>query len=143
MNTTTNPLTTSATPRRRISTFNLLYLAVFVGGGVWCLVEGVWFLGAVFLGLSLFLGLAIARSRRGAGSDTERLNAVQPYDEREQAASTWAFAIVGQAALLGLTALFVGQIASRDGEADAVVVLGLLGLAVVWGVANRLAVRRG
>lgn len=141
MNTTTDPLT-SAAPRRRISTFNLLYLALFVGGGLWCLVAGVWTMGVVLLAVAVLLGAVIARSRRGAGSDTERLNAVQPYDEREQAASTWAFAVVGQAALLGLTAVFIGLVATGAGPEMLPVALGLLALAVVWGVANRVAVRR-
>lgn len=143
MNTTTNPLTTTATPRRRISTFNVLYLAVLGLGGVWCAVEGVWTMAVVFLGVAVVLGVVIVRSLHGGGTDTKRLDAVQPFDEREQAASTWALAVVGQAALLGLTAVFVGLVATDAGPALLPVAFGLMALAVVWGVANRLAVRRG
>ncbi|NHA69669.1 hypothetical protein [Phycicoccus flavus] len=141
MNTTPGHLTSTA-PRRRISTFNLLYLTVLTVGGLWCLVVGVWTMGVVLVGMAVVLGIVIGRSRRGAGTDTGRVDAVQPYDERERAASTWAFAVVGQAALIGLTAVFVGLVATDTGPGLLPVALGLVALAVVWGVANRVAVRR-
>ncbi|WP_299446617.1 hypothetical protein [uncultured Phycicoccus sp.] len=128
---------------RPISWFNRVLLTVLVAGAVWCAVTGVWLLAVVLAAAVAYLGLSIARARRGSGSDRSRVNAVQPFDERERDASTRALALVGQTSIIALMSIFIAQAATRDGRVDPVVAGVLIVLAAVWGVGIQVAVRRG
>ncbi|KRE60893.1 hypothetical protein [Nostocoides sp. Soil756] len=132
--------TITPTAPRRLSWFNVAYLTVLLAGGLWCAATGVWPMAVVLLAGATLMGVVIRRALHGQGTDTRRLDAVQPFDERERAASTWSFAVVGRVALVALTALFVAQVALR--RVDLVVAVGLVLLTAVWGVAIRVALRR-
>ena len=130
------------TALRHLTWFNRLFLAVMLGGAVWCLAVGIrWWAAVLPVGVA-YLAVAYRQALRGKGTDRSRVNAVQPFDERESAASTWAFNITGQVAVLALMAIFVAQTATRDGQPDTVVVLLLLLVAGTWGVAIQVATRR-
>ena len=131
------------TALRHLTWFNRLFLALLVGGAAWWVAAGIWWYG---IGLVLALGyLAVAyhRALRGRGTDRSRVNAVQPFDERERAASTWAFNVTGQVAVLALLGVFIGQVATGGVETDLTVALLLLLVAGTWGVAIQVATRRG
>ena len=127
----------------RISWFNRILLTVVVVGGIWCLLTDAWWLGVLLLVAAAVLGVVILLAARGRFSDTTRLDAVQPFDEREQAASTWSFAVVGRAAIIGMLGVFIVQAATRGGRVDLWVALAVVLLCVIWGLAIRAAVRRG
>ncbi len=127
----------------RISWFNRILLTVVVVGGIWCLLSEAWLLGVLLLVAAAVLGAVILLAARGRFSDTTRLDAVQPFDERERAASTWSFAVVGRAAIIGMLGVFITQAATREGRVDLWVAFAVVLLCVVWGVAIRVAVRRG
>ncbi len=130
------------TTLRHLTWFNRINLTVLVAGAAWCAVAGVWGMAVILVLAAAFLVVSIWRAARGAGTDTSRINAVQPYDERERAASTWALALVGQFAIIGLTALLVVQAATHDGRVDLLVAGPLIALALVWAVGIKAAVRR-
>ncbi|MBR7743333.1 hypothetical protein KC207_08530 [Phycicoccus sp. BSK3Z-2] len=127
---------------RHLTWFNRLFLVVMVGGAVWCLAVGIWWWTALLLVGVAYLAVAYRQALRGGGTDRSRVNAVQPFDERESAASTWAFNVTGQVAVLALMALFVAQTAMQGGQPDTIVVLLLLLVAGTWGVAIQVATRR-
>ena len=127
----------------RITWFNRILLTVFVVGGAWCMVAGVWWIGLLLVLAAAVLSVIVWLAARGRLSDTARLDAVQPFDEREQAASTWSFAMVGRTAVIGMVGVFVVQAATRDGQVEPWLALAIILLCVVWGVSIRVAVRRG
>ena len=127
---------------RDVSWFNRILITVLALGGAWCVAARVWPLGVVLVAAAVIMGVVTLRAAGGRGSDTMRLDAVQPYDEREQAASEWSFAVVGRIAIVGLVTVFVVQGATRDGRVDPVVTLVLVTLCLVWAGAIRVAVRR-
>ncbi len=127
---------------RSISWFNRLYLALFAVGALGAAVSGEWWMSAALVLALAVVAIFIVRSLRGRGSDLTRISAAQPYDERDRAASTWSFAVVGMAAIIGQTALVVAGLV-RDGVADPLVLVQFLILMLVWSVAATVAVRRG
>ncbi|GGL42845.1 hypothetical protein H9L10_10915 [Phycicoccus endophyticus] len=127
---------------RQLTWFNRILLAVVVAGGLWCTATGVWWFAAGLLGTAAALGVVLWRAVRGRGSDTRRLDAAQPFDEREHAASTWSFAVVGRTAIVALVAAVVVQAATRDGRVDATLASALVLVCLVWATAIRLALRR-
>ncbi len=130
------------TTARSITWFNRIYLAVFVAGAAWSLLEGQVLFGAALAAGAGAVAVSIVRATRGRGSDFERVSAVQPFDERDRAASTWSFAVVGMAAIILQTVVLLTQIL-RDGRADLLVAGESLSLFAVWAAAVWVAVRRG
>lgn len=126
----------------QVSWFNRVGLALLVVGITYLALRGQW-VYTVLLALVLgYLAYSVLRARRGAADDSERVNAAQPFDERDASVSTHGFALVGQVAILAQFA-YVIWLMGRPGS-DTLQIEGwkLFALALVMGVGNWLALRR-
>lgn len=90
----------------------------------------------------VYLVVAAYRSMHGRAGDTERVDAAQPYDERDEAAVRSGFAVVGQVAFLGQIAVVIWHMGRPDEPGLFLEMAQVVILAVVLGVANRVALRR-
>jgi hypothetical protein len=161
----------SITSSRRLplSLPNVLLIGLSFAGAIVTMALGNWF-GAFLL---LILGggglLSAVLARREGASDWLRINAIEYRDERDARLAGHGFAVVGAWALVLATAeliaatIFVGAVTlstsatstggslgftfTRDGivagSLEAIAAVQLLVLALVWGIANTRAVKRG
>lgn len=128
----------------RMSWWNVVLLVGVLAAAVVMAVLGRWVEAVVFAVVVLFLGASAVYARSGRSGDLTRLNAAEYLDERDRAAATQGFAAVGVTALLlGFALLVLATVLLEPGEPMFLVLIGnLLVLAVVWGVANWVALRR-
>lgn len=125
----------------RLTWFNRLALAIVAVATGLLLTSGRP-LTAVSVGLAIpILLVVIWRSQRGLGSDADRANAAQPYDERDRALGRFGFAIVGQVAILAQLAVALWALVYRP-VAIPSEMTKLVALALVWAAANEWAARR-
>ena len=127
----------------RISTTNVILLGSLAAGAIVCLIlqnpMGAGFLGATAL-LSL---IAIIPNLRPDARDIGRINAIQYRDERDRQLARAGFSTVGAAALILGVVLAVASAISGIQLFQAFAFGQLFVLAVIWGVANSVVVRRG
>lgn len=128
----------------RMSWWNVVLLVGALAAAVVMAVLGRWVEAVVFAVVVLFLGASAVYARSGRSGDLTRLNAAEYLDERDRAAATQGFAAVGVTALLlGFALLVLATVLLEPGEPMFLVLIGnLLVLAVAWGVANWVALRR-
>lgn len=128
----------------RMSWWNVVLLVGVLAAAVVMAVLGRWVEAVVFAVVVLFLGASAVYARSGRSGDLTRLNAAEYLDERDRAAATQGFAAVGVTALLlGFALLVLATVLLEPGEPMFLVLIGnLLVLAIVWGVANWVALRR-
>jgi hypothetical protein len=133
----------SKTSNNRISTVNIVLLSTLVAGAIVCAVlqniTAVVFLGAT----AVFALIAIVLSLRPQTPDIGRINAIQYRDERDRRLAREGFSIVGAAALILSVAEAVAAAISGNIAFEIAAFAQLMVLAIVWGVANNVAVRRG
>lgn len=126
---------------RPVSLFNRIYGPLLLACAAVALWRGVHGTAAIALLMCLTGAWSVHRARQGLGSVSERVNAVQPYDERDAALVHASFAILGMAVLVAQTVMFfVALVRGVDATGE------LLRLAAVCGigfVATEIAVRRG
>lgn len=133
--------TTAATPN--LSWFNRIGLVIMLVGVVYLFIAGETVF-AVLMGVVLiYLVVSVVRSRRGTAPDSERVNAVQPLDERDARVVTHGFSAVGQFAFLAQLAIVMWLMGRPDSGSLELEGIKLLLLALVLGTANWLALRRG
>ena len=127
----------------RISTANIILLGSLVAGTIVCAVlQNV--TGVVLLGVTAVLALigTLANMREDA-PDIGRINAIQYRDERDRQLARAGFSIVGAAALIISVIGAVAAAISGSIPFQIAAFAQLFVLAVVWGVANSIVVRRG
>ncbi|KDP92207.1 MULTISPECIES: hypothetical protein [Clavibacter] len=129
------------TERRGISRINTVIVAVFALAALVVLVAGHPD-SAVLLGvIAVVWLLSSLTSARPEVSDASRIEGLEYRDERDRQLALKGFAAVGVAALvLSFGAFLVSLLV--DGI-DRWLAVQMIVLFVVWGVANRIAVRRG
>jgi MFS family permease len=129
------------TERRGISRVNALLVSVFLVGALVCAVTGN-VPGALVLGTFGVGGLAAALyAARPGARDVTRINGLEYRDERDGRLAQQGFAVVGVTALIISVAAFV--VTTLMGRVDWYILGQTMALAVVWGVANSIVVRRG
>jgi len=155
--------------RLPLSMPNIVLIGGSFAGAVVTVLLGYW-LGAGVLLILAFGGLLSALlARRAGASDWMRINAIEYRDERDARLAGHGFAVVGAWALalstleLVAATIYVGAVALTasgtvaDGRLtftftpsgtlalglEALATLQLLVLALVWGIANTRAVKRG
>ena len=160
---------TSSRPRLPLSVPNIVLIGGSFAGALVTIVLGNW-LGAILL---IVLGggglLSALLARRAGASDWLRINAIEYRDERDSRLAGHGFAVVGAWALalstleLVAATIFVGAVTLTTsvhgpsggvaftltrsgvlaGTVEAIAALQLFVLALVWGIANTRAVKRG
>ncbi|RIJ50919.1 hypothetical protein DZG00_10890 [Clavibacter lycopersici] len=128
------------TERRGISRVNAILVSVFLAGALICAVTGN-VPGTIVLATFGVLGLAgaVYAARPGA-RDVTRINGLEYRDERDGRLAQQGFAVVGVAALVISVAAFVAT--TLMGRIDWFIWGQTMALAIVWGVANSVVVRR-
>ncbi|MFN2320470.1 MAG: hypothetical protein ABR500_12430 [Dermatophilaceae bacterium] len=98
---------------------------------------------ALLLALALaVMAFSVSRSVRGLAGDNERVNAAQPFDERDSVAMRNGFAAVGQFAFIAQGAVVIWHI-GRPGQTGLLAeVVKIVALSVALGVGNWVALRR-
>lgn len=162
-------MSTTNSRRLPLSVPNMVLIGGSFAGAVVTMALGNWF-GAVLL---LILGggglLSAVLARREGASDWLRINAIEYRDERDSRLASHGFAVVGAWALalstleLVAATIFVGAVTLTTsvrgsdgtvtfvasgvgivaGAVEAIAALQLFVLALVWGIANTRAVKRG
>ncbi|OUE23585.1 hypothetical protein [Clavibacter michiganensis] len=128
------------TERRGISRVNVILVSVFGAGALICAVTGN-VPGAVVLTVFGVLGLAGALyAARPGARDVTRINGLEYRDERDGRLAQQGFAVVGVAALVISVAAFV--VTTLMGRIDWFIWGQTMALAIVWGIANSVVVRR-
>ena len=155
--------------RLPLSVPNIVLIGACLAGAVVTIVLGNW-LGAILL-IALGGGglLSALLARRAAASDWLRINAIEYRDERDARLAGHGFAVVGAWALalsaleLVAATIYVGAVTLTTsvsgtgasvaftftgasmvaGALEAIAALQLFVLALVWGIANTRAVKRG
>lgn len=122
--------------------FNRIGLVVLAVGIPYLVVQREWIGAAVWTIALVYLSIAVNRSVRGRAGDTERVDAAQPYDERDAAAIRSGFAVVGQVAFLAQVAIVIWLMGQPVDERILIESVKMVALAVVLGVANRAALKR-
>ena len=127
----------------RISNTNIVLLSSLAAGAIICGVlqnaTGVVLLGAT----AVFALIGIVSNLREDAPDIGRINAIQYRDERDRQLARAGFSIVGAAALIVSTIGAVAAAISGSVPFQIAAFGQLFLLAVIWGVANSVAVRRG
>ncbi len=121
--------------------FNRAMLLLLGGGVAVALVRSEWLLAGVFGCLLLSMGAVILLASRGRGTDRMRVDAAQPYDERERLLTTRGFAVVGQFAIIAQLGLVLQQVLVA-GPRVVDEVVRLLVVSVILGLGNAWASRR-
>jgi hypothetical protein len=133
----------SKTSTNRISTANIILLGSLAAGTIVCAVlQNV--TGVVLLGVTGVLALlGIVANLRADAPDIGRINALQYRDERDRTLARAGFSIVGAAALI-ISVIEAVAAAISGSQLFQMLAFGqLFVLAVIWGVANSIVVRRG
>lgn len=132
-------MNTTATVRP-VSLVNRVFL------GLWALVlaASLWkqqFTVAIILGVAFaVMVVTIQSARRGQGSASMRVNALQPYDERDEALMAKSFSLLGQAIFVVQTAVaFVAVLFDGDFFGE---VIRLLAISVLAFICTAIAVGR-
>jgi len=154
--------------RLPLSVPNIVLIGGSFAGAIVAVVLGNWF-GAILLLLVAGSGLITALlARRASASDWLRINAIEYRDERDARLASHGFAVVGAWALalsaleLVAATIYVGAVITTTvhdadgsiaftlsgagvvaGALQALAALQLFVLALVWGIANTRAVKRG
>ena len=155
--------------RLPLSVPNIILIGGSFAGAIVTIALGNWF-GAILLVLLGAGGLLSALlARRAGASDWLRINAIEYRDERDSRLASHGFAVVGAWALalgtleLVAATIFVGastlttSVGAHGGSigftfsgaslvagaVEAIAALQLFVLALVWGIANTRAVKRG
>lgn len=130
--------------RLRMSWWNALVTLAVLAGAVVLAVSGQWVPAVLLAGIGLATGSFAVYARSGRASDITRLNAMEVVDERDRAMTTFALAVVGVTGLLLSVVVFIAaMVLLEHGHPMFYFAWGqVMVLAVVWTVANVLAVRR-
>ena len=128
----------------RMSWWNAVLALATLVGAVTMAALGRWGVAAIFLAVVVVVAGSAIYARSGRASDLTRLNAIEYADERDRAAGTHAFAIVGVVALvLSMAVFFVGTLLLEpDSPMFWVLWAQIILLTIAWGVANIVALRR-
>ena len=154
--------------RLPLSLPNMLLIGISLVGAVITLVLQKWFGAALLLALGFGGLISAVVARREGASDWLRVNAIEYRDERDSRLAGHGFAVVGAWALalatleLVAATILVGAVglsttAGPDGSIvfslegwglvgaafQGIAALQLFVLALVWGIANTRAVKRG
>ena len=122
--------------------FNRIALLVLAAGVAYLFARDQTTPAVLWLLALLYLAFSVVRSVRGRAGDTERVDAAQPFDERDAAAVRSGFALVGQVAFIAQIAIVIWHM-GRPEEPGLLVEAGKsVALAIVLGVGNRAALRR-
>ena len=133
----------STANRLPLSPANMVLVSLLALGAVTCAVLGRW-PGVAFLGvMAVFIVFAARFARRADSRDITRINAIEYRDERDRELARQGFAVVGAAALIVSTLGAVVSIVLDDPLLVSISCAQLLLLAIIWGVADARAVRRG
>jgi hypothetical protein len=162
-------MSTTSSRRLPLSVPNIVLIGGSFAGAIVTILLGNW-LGALLL---LVLGggglLSALLARRAGASDWLRINAIEYRDERDSRLAGHGFAVVGAWALalatleLVAATIYVGAVTLTTsvsttggsvafsltrsgvlaGALEAITALQLFVLALVWGIANTRAVKRG
>ena len=162
-------MSTTSSRRLPLSVPNIVLIGGSFAGAIVTIVLGNW-LGAILL---IVLGggglLSALLARRAGASDWLRINAIEYRDERDSRLAGHGFAVVGAWALalstleLVAATIYVGAVTLTTsvhgpsgsvaftltrsgvlaGALEAIAALQLFVLALVWGIANTRAVKRG
>ncbi|WP_043668141.1 hypothetical protein [Clavibacter michiganensis] len=129
------------TERRGISRTNTVIVGVFLLAAVVALFAG-YADRTLFLAAFAVIGLiqAVVAAQPEA-SDATRIDGLEYRDERDRQLAQRGFAAVGVAAILLSCGAFL--VRTMMGDIDWWIGGQMIVLALVWGVANRIAVRRG
>lgn len=129
--------------RLPVAPMNLIAFLLAAGAAVASVATGnPW--GGVCIGAAGVYVLIAARLARRAGStDLARINALEYRDERDRVLARDGLATVGGAALLLGFVEFIVAIAVGQTTFVLLASAQVVAIAVVWGVANLRAVRRG
>ncbi|WP_445442733.1 hypothetical protein [Clavibacter sp. km1a] len=130
-----------STERRGISRVNVVIVGAFLLAAVVALIAG-YADRAIFLAAFAVVGLiqAVVAAQPEA-SDATRIEGLEYRDERDRQLAQRGFAAVGVAAILLSCGAFL--VRTMMGDIDWWIGGQMIVLALVWGVANRIAVRRG
>ncbi|MFS4504853.1 hypothetical protein ACMA46_01330 [Clavibacter sp. Sh2141] len=130
-----------STERRGISRVNTVIVGAFLLAAVVALIAG-YADRAIFLAAFAVIGLiqAVVAAQPEA-SDATRIEGLEYRDERDRQLAQRGFAAVGVAAILLSCGAFL--VRTMMGDIDWWIGGQMIVLALVWGVANRIAVRRG
>jgi hypothetical protein len=130
-----------STERRGISRVNTVIVGAFLLAAVIALIAG-YADRAIFLAAFAVVGLiqAVVAAQPEA-SDATRIEGLEYRDERDRQLAQRGFAAVGVAAVLLSCGAFL--VRTMMGDIDWWIGGQMIVLALVWGVANRIAVRRG
>lgn len=126
----------------KVTWFNRVGLLILAIGIPYLVMSGQPFAAGLWLIALAYLGFSVRRSITARADDQERVSAAQPYDERDSAAMTRAFALVGQFAFLAQVAIIIWHMGRPDEPGLLVEALKTVALAVVLGIGNRTALRR-
>jgi hypothetical protein len=122
--------------------FNRITLLVLSAGIVYLFVLGQTTAAVLWLAGVLYAAFSVVRSVSGRARDTTRVDAAQPFDERDAAAVRSGFALVGQVAFIAQLAIVIWHM-GRPEEPGLLVEAGkVVVLAVALGVGNRAALRQ-
>lgn len=124
---------------QRITWFNRAMLVVLAAGAVLALVKGLWIPAVVLAVAFAIMAALIVRAAGGGGSDQTRIDAAQPYDEREARVALSGFALAGQVAVVVQTGLVIyAMVTDQDCLQTEAMRLFLLGAVVAFGNARAL-----
>lgn len=128
-----------------MSWWNAAFTVMIVVCLVLMLVLGRWFAAIVMAVLLVAFVASVLYARTARASDVTRLNAAEYADERDRAMGAFGLAVVGVTAMFTSMAMFILAILLLPPTHPMVFVVWgqLVLLAVVWLVANWIAVRRG
>jgi hypothetical protein len=125
----------------RLSWFNRIALLLVLIGVIVCIMRGQWLPAGVFALALIGMAWAAIAASRGRGSDRMRVDAAQPFDERERQIVRSGFAVVGQFAFLTQIALVIWQVASQ-GSTIVGECIRLIALSTALGIGNWWAKRQ-
>lgn len=122
--------------------FNRIALLVLAAGVAYLFAQGQTTPAILWLVALLYAAFSVVRSVRGQGGDTERVDAAQPFDERDAAAVRSGFALVGQVAFIAQIAIVIWHMGRPEEPGLIVEAVKVVVLAVVLAVGNRAGLRR-
>ncbi|XVX19189.1 hypothetical protein ACQP1U_12785 [Actinomycetota bacterium] len=129
------------TTTRPISPFNRIFVPLLLVGGAAAIWRGQTSIGLAVLAGVTFVAVSIWRAQRGLGNTYERVNAIQPYDERDRELTMTGFGYLGMALFILQTLLFLYAVITQgDIVGEAVRLLAVCAISII---ATTVAVRRG
>ncbi|WP_435080318.1 hypothetical protein [Clavibacter michiganensis] len=129
------------TERRGISRVNMILVGAFLLAAVVVLILGYTDRAITLAAFAVICLIQAVVAAQPEASDGTRIDGLEYRDERDRQLAQRGFAAVGVAAILLSCGAFL--VRTMLGDLDWWLGGQVLVLVVVWGVANRIAVRRG